>query len=99
MRWRSTTLVKPSRCVSDKKKFEERSLTFFLTEYLARPGRDTDSGSFAFVTLLEHIHHTHIATWAEVSVTDQELYTRSMTISLPGIMEFYVLLHKNKFNS
>lgn len=40
------------------------------------------------MSLLEHVHHTDTAARAEVPVTDQELHTRSMTVRLPGVMEF-----------
>ena len=40
------------------------------------------------MALLEHIHDTDTAAWAEVPVTDQELHARSMTVRLPGVVKF-----------
>ena len=40
------------------------------------------------MSLLEDINNTDTATWTEVPVTDQELHTRSMTVCLPGVVEF-----------
>ena len=63
-------------------------LLSYLKVYLSRPGRNTDSSCLAFMTLLEHVHNTDTAAWAEVTVTDQELHARSMAVRLPGVMKF-----------
>ena len=60
----------------------------YFKAYLSRPGRNTDSSCFAFMTLLEDVNNTNTAAWAEVAVTDQELHARSMTVCLPGVVKF-----------
>lgn len=63
-------------------------LLIYFKAYLSRPGRNTNSSCLAFMTLLEYIHNTDTAAWAEVTVTDQELHARSMAVRLPRVVKF-----------